>query len=95
MLAAALWLVNCQVIPVNPAHTVRGPRHVVTSGQTSVLDPAKARALLDSIDASNVAHVLDRALIALMGAAARETEPPAACPTEGGTVRRCPAAADF
>jgi len=23
------WLVNCQVVPVNPAHTVRGPRHVV------------------------------------------------------------------
>src|SRR5262252_1695396 len=28
------WLVNGQVMPVNPAHTVRGPRHVVTSGQT-------------------------------------------------------------
>src|SRR3984893_3150717 len=24
------WLVNGQVVPVNPAHTVRGPRHVVT-----------------------------------------------------------------
>ena len=32
------WLVNGQVIPINPAHTVRGPRHVVTSGQTPVLD---------------------------------------------------------
>jgi hypothetical protein len=42
------WLVNGQVVPVNPAHTVRGPRHVVTSGQTPVLDPAEARALLDS-----------------------------------------------
>ena len=38
------WLVNGQVVPVNPAHTVRGPRHVVTSGQTPVLDPAEARA---------------------------------------------------
>ena len=27
-----------------------GPAHVVTSGQTPVLDPAEARALLDSID---------------------------------------------
>jgi site-specific recombinase XerC len=36
--------VNGQVVPINPAHTVRGPRHVVTSGQTSVLDPAEARA---------------------------------------------------
>jgi site-specific recombinase XerC len=46
------WLVNGQVVSVNPAHTVRGPRHVVTSGQTPVLDPAEARALLDSIDVS-------------------------------------------
>jgi site-specific recombinase XerC len=42
------WLVNGQVVPVNPAHTVRGPRHVVTSGQTPVLDPSEA-ALLHSI----------------------------------------------
>src|SRR5262249_61320801 len=27
------WLVNGQVVPVNPTHPVRGPRHVVTSGQ--------------------------------------------------------------
>jgi site-specific recombinase XerC len=38
------WLVNGQVVSVNPAHTVRGPRHAVTSGQTPVLDPAEARA---------------------------------------------------
>jgi site-specific recombinase XerC len=38
------WLVNGQVVPVNPAHTVRGPRHVVTSGQTPVLEPSEARA---------------------------------------------------
>ena len=44
------WLVTGQVVPVNPAGSVRGPRHVVTSGQTPVLDPAEARALLDSID---------------------------------------------
>jgi site-specific recombinase XerC len=36
------WLANGQVVPINPAHTVRGPRHVVTSGQTPVLDPAEA-----------------------------------------------------
>jgi predicted nucleotide-binding protein len=44
------WLVTGQVVPVNPAASVRGPRHVVTSGQTPVLDPSEARALLDSID---------------------------------------------
>jgi hypothetical protein len=43
----------------------RGPRHVVTSGQTPVLDPAEARALLDSIDVSTHAGLRDRALIGL------------------------------
>jgi site-specific recombinase XerC len=60
------WLVTGQVVPVNPAHTVRGPRHVVTSGQTPVLDPAEARALLDSIDVSMQSGLRDRALIGLM-----------------------------
>jgi site-specific recombinase XerD len=60
------WLVNGQVMPINPAHTVRGPRHVVTSGQTPVLDPAEARALLDSIDIATHAGLRDRALIGLM-----------------------------
>jgi integrase len=39
---------------------------VVTSGQTSVLDPAEARALLDSIEMSTHAGLRDRALIGLM-----------------------------
>src|SRR6266851_4367377 len=37
------WLVTGQVVPVNPAASVRGPRHVVTAGQTPVLDPSEAR----------------------------------------------------
>src|ERR1700674_2259738 len=60
------WLVTGQVVPFNPAASVRGPRHVVTSGQTPVLDPSEARALLDSIDTANVVGVRDRALIGLM-----------------------------
>jgi site-specific recombinase XerD len=60
------WLVTGQVVPVNPAHAVRGPSHIVTTGQTSVLDPAEARALLDSIDTSTPAGLRDRALIGLM-----------------------------
>jgi site-specific recombinase XerD len=60
------WLVTGQVVPVNPAASVRGPRHVVTSGQTPVLDPVEARALLDSIDTSTVIGLRDRALIGLM-----------------------------
>src|SRR5437762_10712259 len=60
------WLVNGQVVSVNPAHTVRGPRHIVTTGQTRVLDPAEARALLDSIDTLTPVGLRDRALIGLM-----------------------------
>src|SRR5271168_369317 len=60
------WLVTGQVVPVNPAGSVRGPRHVVTSGQTPVLDPAEARALIDGIDVSTHAGLRDRALIGLM-----------------------------
>lgn len=60
------WLVVGQVMPINPAHTVRGPRHVVTVGQTPVLDPAEARELLDSIDVATQSGLRDRALIALM-----------------------------
>src|SRR6516225_2714449 len=60
------WLVTGQVVAVNPAGSVRRPRHVVTSGQTPVLDPSEARALLDSIDVTTHAGLRDRALIGLM-----------------------------
>ena len=36
------WLVVSQVLPVNPAAAVRGPKHVVTKGATPVLSPAEA-----------------------------------------------------
>ena len=35
------WLVVHQVLPVNPAASVRGPKHVVTRGATPVLSPAE------------------------------------------------------
>lgn len=35
------WLVTGQVIEVNPAHAVRGPKHVVKKGKTPVLSPRK------------------------------------------------------
>jgi site-specific recombinase XerD len=60
------WLVTGQVVPVNPAASVRGPRHVVRVGKTAVLEPAEARALLDSINTSTLAGLRDRALISLM-----------------------------
>src|ERR1700733_7441301 len=37
------WLVTGQVVPLNPAASVRGPRHVVRTGKTPVLEPAEAR----------------------------------------------------
>lgn len=60
------WLVVGQVVPVNPAASVRGPSHSVRSGKTPVLAPDEARALLDSIDVSTPVGLRDRALIALM-----------------------------
>src|SRR5437868_8602180 len=60
------WLVTGQVVPTNPAASVRGPQHIVKGGKTPVLDPAEARALLDSIDIATPAVLRDRALIALM-----------------------------
>jgi site-specific recombinase XerD len=60
------WLVTGQIVPVNPAASVRGPRHAVKTGKTPVLDPAEARVLIDSIDVSTPAGLRDRALIGLM-----------------------------
>jgi site-specific recombinase XerD len=76
------WLVTGQVVPVNPAASVRGPQHIVRNGKTPVLEAAEARALLDSIkvvktktrpdgtaiDTTGISLIglRDRALIALM-----------------------------
>jgi site-specific recombinase XerD len=60
------WLVVGQVMPVNPASSVRGPSHVVKRGKTPVLSPEEARRVLDAIDVSTHAGLRDRALIALM-----------------------------
>ncbi len=60
------WLVTGQVVPVNPASSVRGPSHVVKVGKTTVLEPEEARALIDSIDIGTPIGLRDRALIGLM-----------------------------
>src|SRR3984885_443785 len=41
------WLMTDQVMPTNPAGSVRGPAHVVKVGKTPVLAPEEARALID------------------------------------------------
>ena len=60
------WLVVGQVVPLNPAASVRGPAHSARKGKTPVLDPAEARMLLDSIDVGTQIGLRDRALIGLM-----------------------------
>jgi integrase/recombinase XerD len=60
------WLVTGQVVATNPAHSVRGPKHVVKTGKTTVLDADQARKLLDSTDTSTVVGLRDRALISVM-----------------------------
>src|SRR5271167_4370313 len=60
------WLVVGQVVATNPAHSVRGPKHVVKTGKTTALTGEQARELLDSIDTSTVVGLRDRALISVM-----------------------------
>lgn len=74
------WLVVGQVIPINPASSVRGPKHSQKKGKTPVLSAEEARDLLDSIatvrktrlpdgteaDRPDLVGLRDRALIALM-----------------------------
>jgi integrase/recombinase XerD len=60
------WLVTGQVLRTNPAHAVRGPKHVVKRGKTPVLVTEQARELLESFDSSTVVGLRDRALIGVM-----------------------------
>jgi site-specific recombinase XerC len=60
------WLVLGQVVPTNPASSVRGPKHVVKHGKTPALSAAQARDLLDSIPGDSIVGMRDRALIATM-----------------------------
>lgn len=73
------WLVIGQVVPFNPATSVRGPKHVVKRGKTPVLSAEDARRLLDSIpltrkvrqagvetEVADLVGLRDRALIGVM-----------------------------
>jgi integrase/recombinase XerD len=44
------WLVVGQVLAINPAHAVRGPKHVVKRGKRPVLSEERARRLLASTE---------------------------------------------
>lgn len=73
------YLVTGQIVPLNPAASVRGPKHVVKKGKTPVLSAEDARVLLDSIpitrkvvqngqvvEVPDLLGLRDRALIGLM-----------------------------
>ena len=60
------WLITGQIVPVNPAAAVRGPKHVVKTGKTAVLDAKEWRKLLDSIPTETLRDRRDRALIATL-----------------------------
>ena len=60
------WLVTGQVMPANPAAAVRGPKYVVKTGKTPVLEGAEWRRLIDSIPTETVRDLRDRALIATL-----------------------------
>jgi site-specific recombinase XerD len=60
------WLVVGQVMPTNPASSVRGPTHVVKTGKTPVLDGGEWRRLIDAIPSDTVRELRDRALIATL-----------------------------
>jgi integrase/recombinase XerD len=60
------FLVTGQIVPMNPASSVRGPKHVVRRGKTPVLSANQARALLDSINTDSIVGLRDRAIIGLM-----------------------------
>jgi site-specific recombinase XerC len=64
------WLVTGQVagqvIRTNPAHSVRGPKHIVKRGKTPVLVTNQARELLEGMNTSTVVGLRDRALIGVM-----------------------------
>jgi integrase/recombinase XerD len=69
-LAAIRMLFNSlivrQVVEINPAAAVRGPRHVITKGETPVADGDEAGHRIESIDATTLVGLRDRALIALL-----------------------------
>jgi len=60
------WLVTGQVIAMNPAASVRGPKYVVKRGKTPVLSAEDARRLIESIDTGKIVGLRDRALIGVM-----------------------------
>ena len=62
----AAWFIAGQVVPINSPAAVRGPKYVVRTGKTPMLDAAEWRKLVDSIPTGTVRDLRDRALIATL-----------------------------
>ncbi len=60
------WMVVGQILPLNPAHAVRGPKHSQRRGKTPVLTADEARTLIDAIEITSLPGLRDRALVGLM-----------------------------
>jgi site-specific recombinase XerD len=60
------WLITGQIVPINPAAAVRGPKHAVKTGKTPVLDGKEWRKLIDTIPVETLRDRRDRALIATL-----------------------------
>jgi site-specific recombinase XerC len=53
------WLITGQIVPMNPAAAVRGPKHVVKTGKTPVLEGDKWRKLLASLPTATLRDLRD------------------------------------
>lgn len=59
-------LVERHAIALNPAHSVRGPKHSVTEGKTPAFSVKQARHLLASIDTRTIVGLRDRAIFGVL-----------------------------
>ncbi len=60
------FLVTGQIVAMNPAASVKGPKIVVRTGKTPVLSAAETSQLLDSIKTDSIIGLRDRALIGVL-----------------------------
>lgn len=60
------WLVVGQVVPHNPAASVRGPKHSTSKGKTRMPTRDEAKALLAAIPTDSLVGLRDRALVATL-----------------------------
>ena len=60
------WPVTGQIVPSSPAHSMRGPRHSIRKGSTTVMSSQETTDFLETIDTSHLVGLCDRAFIAVM-----------------------------